>query len=926
MKAGNTLHVTGSDIVAGKNVWGTAKEVKIDSSQTERHREQTHEVKSSGFTLAVKSPVIDAIQNVNQQAQGAGGSQDGRAAALHAIAAAGGMADLVDATGRMTDALNSPGGKVEAKMELSFGSSRSKSTFVEDSTQNNGSSVRAGGTAKFVATGDKSAGQGNVTIQGSNVTAKDVRLEATNKVNLVGSTDADSTRSTNESKSASVGVSYGTGGFGVSASMSRAHGDANSDAATQNNTHINAGNTATIISGGDTNIVGANVNAKKVIADIGGDLNLASVQDTSKSAAHQSSAGGGFNASMGGASASVSMQNGRASGSYAGVNEQSGIQAGAGGFDITVKGNTDLKGAYIGSTATPDRNQLTTGTLTFSDIQNHSEYDASSFGISAGGGAGNGGNNYATHGATSGKNTGGALPLYVSESGSSDASTRSAVSAGSITITDQANQKQDVATLERDTSNLNGSVSRTPDLQQVLSNQSDLINAAQAASEVIAKQIGSYADRKRDEAERNAKGTNDPVLKARYLQEAKDWAEGGDSRAALHVAGGALTGGLTGGGLGAAGGAVGAGVSAKIAPQLSDVAQSIKDAGPTGNANVDELLGNLASNVLAGGVGALVGGGTGALSGGSVERFNRQLHPDEKQKLADLKKGKTAEEQQRLDDAACYRVQCAAQLSDDNPRKADALNSQQRGAGYAQEQQELASTGLFTYGRTDATLDTIGRAWDWGVAGAGRGAANLADQIIATVKASSGLMPPTEPNPLIDAHNGGNPPATGGAVVTPPVVVCGPAGCVVTSPVVAPGAAGYVPSNAILNNGGDDGVQQSASKSSGDAARLTGQEREERVAKIVNGSTSGEKVAIPGMGSTDIDVVAPNGNLIAVGGPAKANNLGKLGQELRIYQAIADQRGVSAQVYFAEGTPRSAINLATKILGEGNVKIFSGSK
>jgi filamentous hemagglutinin len=75
--------------------------------------------------------------------------------------------------------------------------------------------------------------------------------------------------------------------------------------------------------------------------------------------------------------------------------------------------------------------------------------------------------------------------------------------------------------------------------------------------------------------------------------------------------------------------------------------------------------------------------------------------------------------------------------------------------------------------------------------------------------------------------------------------------------------------NAILTNDGDGGAQQGASKSSGDAARLTGQEREEAVANIVNGSTSGEKVAVPGMGSTDIDVVAPNGDLIAVGGPAK---------------------------------------------------------
>ncbi|WP_156429743.1 VENN motif pre-toxin domain-containing protein [Burkholderia sp. FL-7-2-10-S1-D7] len=199
------------------------------------------------------------------------------------------------------------------------------------------------------------------------------------------------------------------------------------------------------------------------------------------------------------------------------------------------------------------------------------------------------------------------------------------------------------------------------------------------------------------------------------------------------------------------------------------------------------------------------------------------------------------------------------------------------------------------------------------------------------VQSNNGGAPPADPNPLVQA-NDGNPPATGGAVVTPPTVTCYPGvGCVATPPIASAGATGS-PSNSTLSSGdsnsgsGSGTGGQGATNSSGDAARLAGQNRETSVANIVNGSVSGEKVAVPGLGSTDIDVVGGNGNLIAVGGPAKANNLGKLGQELRIYQAIATQRGVSAEAYFAEGTPQSAINLATKILGVENVKIFPGSK
>ncbi|TAL98976.1 MAG: filamentous hemagglutinin N-terminal domain-containing protein, partial [Paraburkholderia sp.] len=471
--AGNDLHVTGSDLVAAKNVTGTGANVTIDSAIDTMHHDETHEVKQSGFTLAIKTPVIDAVSSTVDQAHAAGRSQDDRAAALHGMAAASGAIDSVGTARAALGALANDQ-KPEAKIELSYGSSHSKNTYTEDSTTNRGSNVTAGGTAAFVATGDPTGtssgrgtpGSGNVTIAGSTVNANDVILAARNQVNLVNTTDIDSTRSTNQSSSASVGISYGTQGFGVDASMSKAHGNGNSEAAMQNNTHVTAANTATIISGGDTNITGSNVNGRQVNADVGGDLNIASVQDTMSSGAHQESTGGGFAISQGGGSASFSHTNANANGGYAGVSEQAGIRAGDGGFNVGVRGDTDLKGAVIASDAGVSKNNLSTGTLTFSDIQNQSSYDAHSGGFSAGVTTGDGGANYSTHGpgsTTNGPNAGGGAPmLSQNDSGSDSATTRSGIHAGTISVTDTVNQTQDVASLNRDTSNTNGTVTRLP--------------------------------------------------------------------------------------------------------------------------------------------------------------------------------------------------------------------------------------------------------------------------------------------------------------------------------------------------------------------------------------------------------------------------------------------------------------------------------
>ena len=68
------------------------------------------------------------------------------------------------------------------------------------------------------------------------------------------------------------------------------------------------------------------------------------------------------------------------------ANKQTGIQAGDGGFQLKVKGHTDLTGAVIASSeqAVQDRlNWLETGTLMVRDIENYSKYKARSSGLVA---------------------------------------------------------------------------------------------------------------------------------------------------------------------------------------------------------------------------------------------------------------------------------------------------------------------------------------------------------------------------------------------------------------------------------------------------------------------------------------------------------------------------------------------------------------
>jgi len=151
------------------------------------------------------------------------------------------------------------------------------------------------------------------------------------------------------------------------------------------NAQLNA-NQINISSTADTHIKGANLNARdKLVANIGGNLNIESEYDTAKRRSLSTSMGLSYGSNNGTSSGSASYGNSKLDMRYRGVGQQTSIETGDGGFAITTQGNTNLRGSVVKSTEQAiqdNKNQLTTATLTTSDIRNTSRADAQSMGLS----------------------------------------------------------------------------------------------------------------------------------------------------------------------------------------------------------------------------------------------------------------------------------------------------------------------------------------------------------------------------------------------------------------------------------------------------------------------------------------------------------------------------------------------------------------
>ncbi|BDV57397.1 contact-dependent inhibition effector tRNA nuclease [Escherichia coli] len=611
--AGKQVHISGSDVIANRDISITGDSVVVDPGHDRRTVDEKFEQKKSGLTVALSGTVGSAINNAVTSAQETKESSDSRLKALQATktALSGVQAGQAAAMATATGDPNATG------VSLSLTTQKSKSQQHSESDTVSGSTLNAGNNLSVVATGkNRGDNRGDIVIAGSQLKAGgNTSLDAANDVLLSGAANTQKTTGRNSSSGGGVGVSIGAGGNGagisVFASVNAAKGSEKGNGTEWTETTTDSGKTVTINSGRDTVLNGAQVNGNRIIADVGHDLLISSQQDTSKYDSKQTSvaASGSFTFGSMTGSGYIAASRDKMKSRFDSVAEQTGMFAGDGGFDITVGRHTQLDGAVIASTATPDKNHLDTGTLGFSDLHNEADYKVSHSGISLSGGG--------SFGDKFQGNMPGGMISAGGHSGHAEGTTQAAVAEGTITIRDRDNQKQNLANLSRDPVHANDSISPIFDkekeqrrlqtvglISDIGSQVADIartqgeLNALKAAKEATGETLPANAtEKQRQEYLAKLRDTQ------AYRNEMAKYGTGGDIQRGIQAATAALQ-GLAGGNLAGA-------LAGTSAPELAHLLKSTeKD--PAVNAIAHAILGGAVAamqgnNVAAGAAGAATG-------------------------------------------------------------------------------------------------------------------------------------------------------------------------------------------------------------------------------------------------------------------------------------------------------------------------------
>ncbi|MDC4776619.1 hemagglutinin repeat-containing protein [Acinetobacter baumannii] len=561
IQAGRQYTQQVADVIAAKDLNIKAQDIQVlEGHNTGSSSENSKDLKVGQFSR-VSSPLIDLVNAADKATKS---QADDRTQALQAVAAG--------AQGYQTYSDIKGGALFKAESGIGFSTSKNQQNSSYATSQQN--NLKAGGNVNLTST------HGDIHLQNTQVKAEDkINLDSAKNIVLESGQSQNKADGKNSNAGLSVGVGasvgaqtgvyiYGEAGFGKGSN----HLDSN----THNQTTLDAKNIS-LTSKGDTTLRGAQAKADRIDANVGGQLKVESLQDTVEQNTKQTGAGGRLQASFGTAwQASGNFSSSKASGDSNSVNQQSGLFAGNGGYHVKAD-SVDLKGGAIVSTATKDKNDLTTNRLTFSNIENQSQYDATTVSLSGGTSLGKGKtgdskastptNNDNWRNATSFSPS---LPQHESDKDSS--TTYATLSEGNIKVGGKSTTVEQLG-IHSDASTANRGVETLPNLQTILDKQKTVADA----TSTIAAATRTYSQNQQQQAEKakNAEKQNvlnqlgldsdalkyyeslDSAKQEEYLRQyspdyakASDmnqaWGMGGDKSRALNAVTMAVTGALGG--------------------------------------------------------------------------------------------------------------------------------------------------------------------------------------------------------------------------------------------------------------------------------------------------------------------------------------------------------------------------------------------
>ena len=492
-------------------------------------------------------------------------------------------------------------------INISLGSTGWKDQAETVTEEAKGSTVTAGRTAAVIAKED-------IAVKGSTIHAKDIHLKAGNNIHILSSENKRTTIEDYKAKSGSIGASLSKGGYGIGASYGKGKGQTEETILTHTPSDITAKNTVALSSGNDITIRGGTVKGNKVTANAGR-MSIESEQDKKNYKETGKTSGLSISYTPGSA-VTVSGGKGKTNtdSTYESVTTQSGLYAGQEGYDIQVKNNTHLKGAVIDSKAPAEKNKLTTGTLTWENIDNKAEYKTKASGITV-----------STHAVSKLNPLGLGYVPTIPVKGKAGSTTYAAIADSIITTTKEKTDKE----ISHDTANALNTLSEIFDKKKIEEKQ-EYVNIL---SQVGYRLIGDIAGHKENELNKKAEKArkeNNSILAEKYEKEAKKWSESGSNRIAMHGIMGALVSKEAGAGM--TKGLTGAGLNALLQKELGKIK--------------DKEVHKMASAAI----GYLAGGKTGAAIAWQATTFNYLTHEQYKQYLDDMKNAKTEEEKAKMKD------------------------------------------------------------------------------------------------------------------------------------------------------------------------------------------------------------------------------------------------------------------------------------